>query len=200
MKKSQLRKLIAESIKQLNEQYFEDYDPNDIVPPVWGTTPFAGGLMLHCPLGYTFIQDQPMATAITGLTPNLETGMLEQAFQMQADFPFTGISNTLEANYEVLETRVSGFAIPFCQPHPPIDIIGGGGWETDLTTGQYGLTEPFCCDTEANNYCEYQNGDDVEQCDEYIMANGPEGDLCDIDLCAYLYNTWEPRSKKQPQR
>ena len=177
MKKSQLRKLIAESIKQLNEQYFEDYDPNDIVPPVWGTTPFAGGL-----------------------TPNLETGMLEQAFQMQADYPFTGISNTLEANYEVLETRVSGFAIPFCQPHPPIDIIGGGGWETDLTTGQYGLTEPFCCDTEANNYCEYQNGDDVEQCDEYIMANGPEGDLCDIDLCAYLYNTWEPRSKKQPQR
>ena len=196
MKKSELRKLIAESIKQLNEQ------DNTLVNPEIGSN-MAGGVLVHCPLGYSFVgEPQPLATAVTGLTPNLETDMLEQAFQLQGDFPFTGLSMSAAGwqAWDIVETVVSGMVLPKCAPHAPKPTIGGGGWQTDQTTNQFGLTDSFCCDTDASNYCEYQSGEDVEQCDEYIMAYGPEGDLCDITLCSYMYGYGQSRSKKSPRR
>ena len=96
--------------------------------------------------------------------------------------------------------------IYYCNP----DLIGGSmtnypsqGFETYVAMCCTGSIEdstddyqPFCCDINAINFGQTANGQpygtNPGEAEQYLMINGPEGDMCDNSICQGNVNVPDP--------
>ena len=73
-----------------------------------------------------------------------------------------------------------------------LDYYCGSGSAVTIETNN----EPFCCDINAINFGQTANGQpygtNPGEPEQYLMINGPEGDMCDNSICQGNVNVPDP--------
>ena len=97
--------------------------------------------------------------------------------------------------YSSWTIRIQGIPIPedllavlgpnteCCEGIETIDVDDEDDDEETEVTGS--IDTPFCCDINDPNFGDDADGNQVEDPEEYILQNGPQGELCDETLCSY---------------
>ena len=175
MKKSELRKIIRETIEeQFNPLGDLGANPDPFVANIGND----GKIRLVCPSGYMF----------EGFDPPGNAGN-SAAMSAEAQFIY---GNTIAGNYSDGYQgmtpqggtplyaggygQVSGgfYKIPKCVVNP--DELG--------VTPTAEVNTPFCCDVNAYNYG--STGTTlIPNADTYVMQQGTDGPMCNNDLCIY---------------